>query len=139
MAPVSRSTVEKGGSVTETQLQAEILRALGSRPDVRLFRNQVGQGWVGRYGGRVGEGIVLIGARKVSFGLPVGSADLIGWRIITVSPEIVGRQIAQFLSVEVKTEKGAVRPEQRNWHDQVIQAGGLAMITRSVANAEAWL
>lgn len=123
--------------MTETQLQAEILRALGSRPDVRLFRNQVGQGWVGRFGGRVGSGTVLMDARKVSFGLCVGSGDLIGWRRVEITPSMIGQTIAQFLSVEVKTPKGAVREEQTNWWREVTVQGGRGIIARSVHDAEA--
>jgi hypothetical protein len=34
--------------------------------------------------------------------------------------------------VEVKTPKGAVRPEQVTWADNVRKAGGIAVIARSV-------
>jgi hypothetical protein len=41
--------------------------------------------------------------RPVSFGLCKGSADLIGYRTITITPEMVGQQVAVFTSIEVKT------------------------------------
>jgi hypothetical protein len=71
----------------------------------------------------------------VQFGLARGSADLIGWRTITITPDMVGRQLAVFTSIEVKTESGRVRPEQQAWLDVVQSSGGFAGIARSVADA----
>jgi hypothetical protein len=107
----------------ETTLQQQIRLALGSRTDLRLFRNQVGQLPDPRTG------------RPVQFGLARGSADLIGWRTITVTPEMVGQQLAVFTSIEVKTERGHVRPEQHAWQRTVSAAGGIAGIARSIQDA----
>jgi hypothetical protein len=107
----------------ETDLQQRIRLALGTRSDLRLFRNQVGQLPDPRTG------------RPVQFGLARGSADLIGWRTITVTPEMVGQRIAVFTSVEVKTERGHVRPEQHAWQRTVSAAGGIAGIARSIQDA----
>lgn len=107
----------------ETTLQQQIRLALGTRSDLRLFRNQVGQLQDPRTG------------RPVQFGLARGSADLIGWRTITITPDMVGRQLAVFTSIEVKTERGRVRPEQHAWLNAVQRAGGIAGIARSVADA----
>jgi hypothetical protein len=71
----------------------------------------------------------------VSFGLARGSADLIGWTIRTVTPEMVGQQVAVFTSIEVKTPTGRVKPEQQQWLDAVQSAGGIAGVARSVEDA----
>jgi hypothetical protein len=107
----------------ETDLQQHIRLALGTRPDLRLFRNQVGQLPDPRTG------------RPVQFGLARGSADLIGWRTVTITPDMVGQQIAVFTSIEVKTPTGRVRPEQQAWLAAVQGSGGIAGIARSVADA----
>ena len=107
----------------ETDLQQRIRLALGTRSDLRLFRNQVGQLPDPRTG------------RPVQFGLARGSADLIGWRTITVTPDMVGRQLAVFTSIEVKTPTGRIRPEQQAWLDVVRSGGGLAGIARTVDDA----
>jgi hypothetical protein len=107
----------------ETTLQQEIRLALGTNPDARLFRNSVGSLPDPRTG------------RLVTFGLARGSADLIGWRTITVTPEMVGTRLAVFLSIEVKTATGRLRPEQQQWFHAVQAAGGLAGIARSVPDA----
>ena len=51
----------------ETNIQQRIRLALGTRDDVRLFRNQFGQLPDPRTG------------RPVQFGLAKGSADIVGW------------------------------------------------------------
>ena len=107
----------------ETTLQQQIRLALGTRSDLRLFRNQVGQLPDPRTG------------RPVQFGLARGSADLIGWRTITITPDMVGRQLAVFTSIEVKTPTGRIRPDQAAWLSTVQNAGGIAGIARSVSDA----
>jgi hypothetical protein len=108
----------------ETSLQQQIRLAIGTHPDARVFRNQVGSLPDPRTG------------RLVTFGLARGSADLIGWRSITVTPDMVGSRLAIFTSIEVKTPTGRVRPEQQAWLETVHQAGGIAIIARSVPDAE---
>jgi len=121
--------------MTETELQAIILRAAGSKRHVRLFRNQVGEGYVGK-ALRDPEGVFLSDARHVRMGLFPGSGDLIGWRTLMVTPDMVGKLVAQFLSIEVKTPTGKIRPDQRNWADQINSAGGLAIIARSISDTD---
>jgi len=108
----------------ETDIQQRIRLALGTHPQVRLFRNQVGQLPDPRTG------------RPVQFGLARGSADLIGWRTITVTPEMVGQRIAVFTSIEVKTPTGRLTPAQSAWLGAVHTAGGIAGIARSVRDAQ---
>ncbi len=108
----------------ETTLQQQIRLALGTRSDLRLFRNQVGQLPDPRTG------------RPVQFGLARGSADLIGWRTITITPDMVGQRLAVFTSIEVKTPAGRVRPEQQAWLGAVRGAGGIAGVARTVSDAD---
>ena len=76
-----------------------------------------------------------INGRPVTFGLCKGSADLIGWTVRTITPEMVGQQIAVFTSIEVKSTSGRVKPEQQQWLNAVAAAGGIAGIARSVGEA----
>jgi len=107
--------------VSEQRIQQEI-RIACSTGDTRLFRNNTGT-LRDQHG------------RPVQFGLCKGSADLIGWKRVTVTPEMVGQQVAVFLSIEVKTPTGKLRPEQKQWLDAVQAAGGIAGVARSVEDA----
>jgi len=107
--------------VTEQRIQQEIRLAI-SHGDTKVFRNNTGT-LRDQHG------------RPVQFGLCKGSADLIGWRTVTVTPEMVGTQVAVFLSIEVKTPTGRLRPEQQQWMDAVQAAGGIAGVARSVEDA----
>ena len=108
---------------SETHLQQRIRLALGMRPDLRLYRNNCGSLPDPRTG------------RPVQFGLARGSADLIGWRTITITPEMVGQRIAVFTSIEVKTPTGRLSPAQHAWLGVVRGAGGIAGVARSVRDA----
>ena len=107
--------------MSEQQIQQHI-RLACSTGDTRLFRNNTGT-LKDQHG------------RPVQFGLCKGSADLIGWKRVTVTPDMVGQQVAVFLSIEVKTPTGRVRPEQQQWLDAVQAAGGIAGVARSVDDA----
>jgi hypothetical protein len=107
--------------VSEQRIQQEI-RIACSNGGTRLFRNNTGT-LRDQYG------------RPVSFGLARGSSDLIGYRTITITPEMVGQQVAVFTSIEVKTATGRLRPEQRAWLETVQAAGGIAGVARSVEDA----
>ena len=111
--------------MTESSIQALIMRELTKDPRCRLFRNNVGIGWAGQLVRKYPDGSVLLAhARPLHAGLCVGAADLIGW------------SAGRFLSVEVKTPTGAIRPEQITWRDNVLRAGGIAGIVRSVEEAK---
>ena len=110
-------------SNSETTLQQQIRLALGQRPDLRLFRNQVGQLPDPRSG------------RWVQFGLAKGSSDLIGFKTVEITPEMVGKKLAVFCSIEVKTAKGKLSPMQHNWLSCVNKAGGITGVARSVQDA----
>lgn len=105
----------------EQSIQNDIRLELGNG-DTRLFRNNTG--CLRNDRGRV-----------VCFGLAKGSSDLIGWREIEITEEMVGQKIAIFVAIEVK-DKGRVTPEQRRFISCVKQAGGFAGVARSVDEAK---
>ncbi len=115
-------------------LESKILLAC-SRGDTRLFRNTVGQGWSGKLLLNEGGRVVLSNARRVSYGLCVGSSDHIGWSSLTITPDMVGQRFARFLAIEAKDGTGRASADQKNFIAQVIKAGGLAGVARDVEDA----
>ena len=107
----------------ETKLQQEIRLALGTIPSLRLFRNQVGQLPDPRTG------------RYVQFGLAKGSSDLVGFKTIKITPEMIGQEVAQFVSIEIKTERGKLTEVQQNWLQKVKSSGGIVGVARTVKDA----
>lgn len=123
----------------ETRLMKQGQVDHGSRRDVRLFRNNVGQAWQGRRlkykpgdFHKVERGdVILSEARPVQFGLAEGSGDLIGGKVVTVTPDMVGKPLLVFLSIETKTDKGRLSAEQKKWIQFVQLFGGIAGVART--------
>ena len=109
---------------TEQQIQQAIRLAIGGPGSaITVWRNNTGALRDER-------------GRLVRYGLCQGSADLIGFRRVTITPEMVGQELAQFVAIEVKAGRGRLSPEQSNFLAVVTQAGGVAGVARSVD--EAW-
>jgi hypothetical protein len=64
-----------------------------------------------------------------------GSSDGIGLHSITITPEMVGRQVAVFVAIEAK-DKGEPSAEQRTFLTVVHKAGGIAGVAHSVEEAQ---
>lgn len=114
----------------EQQIQQQWLINISRRPDVRMFRNNVGQGWQGQVVSREMGAVVIQNARPLNAGLCVGSSDLIGWKTVTITPDMVGQQVAVFVAAEVKTAAGRLTGEQQNFLNKVTDAGGIAVVVR---------
>lgn len=109
--------------MSEQALQQRIRLAL-SRGPVRLWRNNVGALRDER-------------GQLVRYGLCRGSSDLIGLASVTVTPEMVGQQLAVFVAIEVKGAGGKPTAEQVAFLAQVERFGARSGIARSIADAEA--
>ena len=131
---------------SESNVQRAIWLAMGKVS--RLFRLNTGRGYVSQLGPkgvhRLKDGSIHIEAPRpiaLGFGLmsgePVkGACDLPGWTEIVITPEMVGRTVPVFTSIEAKaTEGGRVSPDQKNWMAQVLGAGGIAGVARSPEEA----
>lgn len=113
------------------------LTDLARLDDPHLFRNDCGQGWQGgqrfkaKSSGPVyleaGEEIIR-NPTRVKYGLQVGSGDLVGWQRVEVTPDLVGKTIAVFKSVEIKTKNDKIDREQIIWYFNVKLAGGIAQV-----------
>ena len=98
------------------------IRSLGTG-DLRLFRNNVGLAF-----SRDGT--------PVRFGLANGSPDLVGWKRVTVTPEMVGQTVAVAVGIEVKTATGRVSQDQARFIAHMQDFGALAGVARSIEEAK---
>ena len=101
----------------ETYIQQTMLPAI-SRGNCRMFRNNVGM------------------LNGVKFGLCTGSSDLIGFTSKTITANDVGKTIAVFTAIEIKTEKGRASEPQKKFIEMVNKFGGIAGVCRSVEEAQ---
>lgn len=113
--------------MTETSLLKKFLVEF-SRLGGRLFRNNSGLAYVGKAHRNPDGSLTLREYRPLRAGLCVGSSDLIGWQTITVTQDMVGRQLAIFTAIEVKSSK-KFKPtkDQRVFLNAVQSAGGIAI------------
>jgi len=105
--------------MSEKNIMRRIMLALGGLPQVRLFRNNIG---VAKHDD----------GSRTEYGLCVGSSDLIGWKSIEVTPEMVGKRIAVFTAIEVKSPtNNRLSPAQLNFLKVVQDHGGIAGVAKS--------
>ena len=105
----------------EAYVQNKIRLAVG-HGKIRLFRNNTGA-------------LLDIKGRLVKFGLCKGSSDLIGFKTITITPDMVGKEVAIFSAIEVK-DKGKATDEQKKFIDIILNAGGIAGVAKNVNEAK---
>ena len=85
----------------ERDVNKEIEREARRFDNVKLWRNNRGQ-------------VMLPNGGRLTYGVgPNGASDFIGYRRVTITQDMVGRYIAQFLCVESK------RPTKRGTDDQL--------------------
>lgn len=108
--------------MSEQQIQQTIRLKL-SKGKTRLWRNNTGALRDER-------------GQLVRYGLCSGSADLIGFQAVTITPDMVGQQVAVFCAVEVKSATGRPTAEQEAFLAMVTHFGGRAGIARSIKDAE---
>jgi len=112
-----------------------IMMAISKVCGTKVFRNHVGLGWQGETKRTKSGGIFIDNPRPLHSGLCKGSSDLIGWTPIEITPEMVGKKIAVFTAIEVKTIRGRVSKEQINFLNQINLDGGIATIATSPEQA----
>lgn len=109
--------------LTEAYIQS-IVRLEGARKGVRLWRNNVGalldsRGVPVRYG---------LGNDSPALNRVIKSGDLIGWRPLLITPDLVGAKVAQFVSRECKrpgwSYRGDAHEEAQLKWAQVVNADG---------------
>jgi hypothetical protein len=121
--------------MNETNISQRIRIAQSKSGKSVLFRNNVGSAWRGDVSKQPDGSIIIRNPQIVHFGLVKGSSDLIGYTKLRIAPEHVGKLVAVFTAIEVKTNTGRISPEQEHFIGRINIEGGIAGIARSEADA----
>lgn len=108
----------------------KMARLLLSPFGFKLFRNQRYRGPIVRNG--------KITESWADCGLVDGASDLIGWRSIIITADMVGKRIAQFCAFETKV-KGKPSPDQSTFLAAVERDGGVAEVVYSEDDLKKYL
>ena len=114
---------KRSGHKSEATIQSEIMLALSEAGCV-VWRVETAGAWVGLVAHKEAASVTLVKARMIQAGLCKGGADIIG-----IAPD------GRFIGIEVKASRGRATQEQLNFIAQVRNAGGIAGIARSPAEA----
>lgn len=117
----------------QNQIRVGIQDQIGS--NIRTYRNNTGEAWQGKSSRTSLGHVVIENPQRVKYGLKKGSSDLIGIYQIEITPEMVGKKIGLFTAIEIKTEKGVVSKEQKDFINTITKLGGIAGTARSVEDA----
>lgn len=118
-----------------SETAAQRLIQLSTDADTRLWRNNVGEAWLGR-NFVVRDGRLVSGdAMRVRYGLCVDSSDLIGPTSVIVTPEMLGTRVAIFTAIEVKSSSGRLSKGQGAFIQMVTGLGGRAGVARDCDEA----
>lgn len=108
----------------ETKLMRLIMIALTNNKCI-CWRNETSGAYVGKVIHKDQRVVTLANAQLMTFGLCVGSADIIG----------IHKPTGRFLAIEVKTKTGKPTKEQLNFIEQVRASNGIAGIARTTQDA----
>lgn len=95
----------------------------------RMFRQNVGQGWIGQSVKRPDGSVIIKQARPFHAGFE-GLLDTSGFTPVTITPEMVGQTFARYVEIEYKTATGRATEPQRARIKLIRSFGGLAGIAR---------
>ena len=121
--------------MTEHQIQNNVREVLAYYHDLNIFRANVGKGYLCHKINNPNGSAGFTTPRWFDTGLPVGFPDLFGYKVITITPEMVGKKLPWFLAMECKTPKGKLRPEQAAMLQRFDNDGCLNAVIRSVEDA----
>lgn len=119
--------------MTERRVQNEIRNALADQG--LFFRANVGRAWTGDVERLDASTVLIRNARPFDTGLPAGFSDLFGARPVTITEDMVGRDLAVFSAIEVKGPRGSASMKQERFIDAINGVGGFAGLARSVDEA----
>jgi hypothetical protein len=125
LKPKRASPVRDPLRVSEAQVNDDIREESAKRDDLVLWRNNRGE-------------VILPGGAHLRYGVgPNGAADWIGYRVVVVTPSMVGCEIAQFVAVEAKApDVPTIDDAQQRFIDRLNANGAIAIVARGRGDLE---
>jgi hypothetical protein len=88
---------------------------------------------------RNNRGCAYVNGKFIRYGIPAPNGkgesddamkggDLIGYTETVITPDMVGKTIAVFTSIEVKTKTDRLKSGQIRWHEFILEHGGISEI-----------
>lgn len=87
---------------------------------------------------RNNRGCFKAGKRFIRYGIPeprgketgddMKGGDRIGFHVMTITPDMVGRKIAVFTNIEIKGRGDKLKTGQIKWHNFILDQGGISEI-----------
>ena len=119
----------------EHDVQNSIRIAISSTGTGVSFRCNVGEAYVGDVINNTDGSITIKNPRRFQTGLMPGFSDLFVVIPTIITPDMVGRKIALAGFIEVKTDTGRLRPEQKHFLKTMQDLGARAGVARSPEQA----
>lgn len=117
----------------EQSIQAETMVSLSQHGHYCLRVNS-GEFWGGKMIGHDGLHVMLEHPTRIH-GAPPGTSDLIGCITRTITPEMVGRRIAQLFCIEMKRPGDKPEKHQERYLAMMRSRGALAGVATSADSA----
>lgn len=124
------------------ELTKQIL-LMASRVGARLFRRNVGMGWIGqsvvikkRESVMLSPGDVVIRNARPFHNGEAGQFDTWGWKPLVITQDMVGSTVAQHVEIEIKFGKDRESEEQIKWGAFCKKQNVRAGVARTVEDAE---
>jgi hypothetical protein len=117
----------------ENEAKEKFKRHIIPIKNLKLFSNVRGKLWSGQPVNVSNGCITLKFPKRLDVGMHDGMPDMIGWRQLEITKEMVGQTIAQFTAVELKRfdGKGRATSEQIDMINLINNQGGYARIVDS--------
>lgn len=106
-----------------------------SSEGARMFRQNTGQGWIGR-GEQVPGGVFIANARPFHAGFK-GLLDTSGFVPVTITADMVGQTLPVYAEIEYKTQTGRLSAEQVARIAYLCSVGAVTGVARSEADVRA--
>lgn len=120
----------------EDAIKKNVRLTLSQRFGTCIFNNPVGRFFAGKFVEKKGNLLTIAGGRFVQCGLFPGMPDLIGWRRIVITPDMVGKFVAVFVGVETKTSTNKNQANQALVQERLKKDGALCGVARCAEDLE---